>query len=223
MTRTVDLEGLDALLAEGATVVDVLPKAHFDDAHIPGARSIPLTQMDDAAVEQLDRSSPIVVYCFDYQCDLSPRAAARLEDMGFADVRDFSAGLAAWTSDGRPTTGAIGDHDRIAPHVRRDVPRCGPDATIADVRAAIGEWELCAVVNDEEVLLGIVRADATSMPSDLAVRDVLVPGPGTVRPDARVPDMADQLDGDHLDHVLVSTYDGRLVGLLRRADLDAGR
>jgi rhodanese-related sulfurtransferase len=223
MTNAVDLGGLDELVAAGATVVDVLPKAHYDDEHIPGAHSIPLVTMDEGAVEGLDRAAPIVVYCFDYQCDLSPRAAARLRDLGFTDVHDFAPGLAAWTSDGRATAGAIGDQDRIMPLVRRDVPRADPNATVGDIKALIGDWELCAVVDDDGVLLGIVRADASTMDPDLPVRDVLVAGPGTVRPDTRVRELAEQLDGDHLDHTLVSTYGGRLIGLLRRADLDAGR
>jgi arabinose-5-phosphate isomerase len=138
-------------------------------------------------------------------------------------VYDFVAGFAAWVSDGRPTEGAVGDRDRIGSLVRRDLPRFEPSLTIEDMRSRIGGWELGAVVDDAGVLLGIVRADALSLASDLRARDVLVPGPGTVRPDARVPDLAEQLDRDHLDHVVVTTFDGHLIGLLRRGDLDAGR
>ena len=36
----------------------------------------------------MDRARPTVVYCFDTQCDLSGRAAARLEQLGFAEVYD---------------------------------------------------------------------------------------------------------------------------------------
>src|SRR5262245_29615419 len=188
MNAAVDLEGLDELVAKGATVLDVLPEAEFRSNHIPGAKNLPLTQMTLDAVGGLDRDTPVVVYCFDYQCDLSPRAAARLRDLGFAEVYDFAAGFAAWAADGRATEGAEGDRDRIGPHVRRDLPRIGPDDSLASARAALGEWELGAVVDDEGVLLGIVRTDALGIGDELRVRDVIVPGPGTVRPDARVPD-----------------------------------
>jgi rhodanese-related sulfurtransferase len=223
MTTTVDLDGLDALVRNGAVVIDVLPASTYADVHVPGARNIPLTELDDSATSDLDRSTPVVVYCFDYQCDLSPRAAARLESLGFEHVADFVSGRAAWTADGRPTEGEIGDRDRISGCVRRDVPRCGPDATATDARALIGDWELCAVVDSEGILLGVVRADALEGADNLAVRDLLLPGPGTVRPDARVTEMAEQLDRDRLEHVLVTTFGGRLIGLLRRSDLDADR
>jgi len=223
MRTTVDLDGLDALVEHGAVVVDVLPAATYAEVHLPGARNIPLADLDEAAVAGLDRSAAVVVYCFDYQCDLSPRAAARLESLGFTDVADFVAGRAAWTADGRPTQGEIADRDRILPRVRQDVPRCPPDATLAVARSAIGEWELCCVVDDDGVLLGIVRSDALVGPGELPLRDLVVTGPGTVRPDARVTEMAEQLDRDRLDHVLVTSFSGRLIGLLRRSDLDGDR
>jgi rhodanese-related sulfurtransferase len=223
MTTTVDLDGLDELVRNGAVVIDVLPASTYTDVHVPGARNIPLTELDESATSDLDRSTPVVVYCFDYQCDLSPRAAARLESLGFEHVADFAAGRAAWSADGRPTEGEIGDRDRIIDRVRRDVPRSDPDASVADVRKSIGDWELCAVVDSDGILLGVIRADALEGSEHLAARDLLVPGPGTVRPDARVTEMAEQLDRDRLEHVLVTTFGGRLIGLLRRSDLDADR
>jgi rhodanese-related sulfurtransferase len=223
MPTAIDIHELDELLASGATILDVLPEPEYRSNHLPGARNVPLAQMTADAIAGLDPRAPTVVYCFDYQCDLSPRAAARLEDLGFSQVYDFAAGFAAWVSDGRPTEGAIGDRDRVGPLVRRDLPRFAPDRTTEELRSQIGQWELAAVVDDAGVLLGIVRADALTSSRALRARDLIVPGPGTVRPDARVPDMARQLDRDHLDHTLVTTYDGRLIGLLRRGDLDVGR
>jgi rhodanese-related sulfurtransferase len=52
------------LLAEGAQLVDVLPSEEYEDEHIPGATSIPLREIDQA-VSRLDRTRPVVVYCFD--------------------------------------------------------------------------------------------------------------------------------------------------------------
>jgi len=53
------------LLAEGAQLVDVLPTREHDDEHLPGAISIPLRRMDAEATAGLDRSRPVIVYCFD--------------------------------------------------------------------------------------------------------------------------------------------------------------
>jgi rhodanese-related sulfurtransferase len=217
----VDVDGLQQLIASGATVIDVLPEETYADEHLPGAVNIPLTSLDDDAVADLDPSRPVVVYCFDHQCDLSPRAAARLVALGFTDVYDFVAGRAAWTSAGLPTEGAVGDRDRIGPFVHCEVPRCALQSTVGDVRSVIGDWELCVVVDDDDVVLGEVRADALGQPADLPISAVLLSGPGTVRLDARVRDLAAQLDRDHLARILVTTFDGRLMGLLRREDLDA--
>ena len=54
------LEGSDAQL------VEVLPRAEYDEEHLPGAVKLPLKQLDpQTAVETLDASRPVVVYCWD--------------------------------------------------------------------------------------------------------------------------------------------------------------
>ena len=55
------------LHGEGAQFVEVLGKAEFDAEHLPGAVHIPLRRLDRDAPGSLDRSRPVVVYCWDYQ------------------------------------------------------------------------------------------------------------------------------------------------------------
>lgn len=57
--------GTAYLLEWGAALVEVLPRAEFDEEHLPGARSIPLRSLDVGAVEGLDRATPVIVYCWD--------------------------------------------------------------------------------------------------------------------------------------------------------------
>jgi len=46
------------------TIVDVLPRESYVEAHIPGAINIPLEQLRDHAQEQLpDHAADIAVYC----------------------------------------------------------------------------------------------------------------------------------------------------------------
>ncbi len=52
---------------EGAQLVEVLPKAEYEDRHIQGAINIPLKQLDHNSVSGLDNERPTVVYCHDYQ------------------------------------------------------------------------------------------------------------------------------------------------------------
>jgi len=53
------------LVAEGAQLVDVLPKASFDESHLPGAIHLPLRKIDAGARSALDPRRPVVVYCWD--------------------------------------------------------------------------------------------------------------------------------------------------------------
>ncbi len=54
-------------MAEGAQLVDVLPSEQYVDAHVPGAISLPLWDMDRRAVGRLKRTRPVIVYCHDAQ------------------------------------------------------------------------------------------------------------------------------------------------------------
>jgi rhodanese-related sulfurtransferase len=65
MPESIDLKGLERLLAQGAQLVEVLPPAEYAEEHIPGAINIPLKSLDATSVMQLDRQAPVVVYCHD--------------------------------------------------------------------------------------------------------------------------------------------------------------
>jgi rhodanese-related sulfurtransferase len=64
VARQVDRDEVRRLVREGAQLVEVLPETDFEEEHLPGAINIPLTQLGDRAHE-LDRSRPVIVYCFD--------------------------------------------------------------------------------------------------------------------------------------------------------------
>ncbi|MDQ4129421.1 MAG: rhodanese-like domain-containing protein [Actinomycetota bacterium] len=52
----------------GAQVAEVLPRAEYEWAHLPGAVHLPLKRFSlEAATTQLRRDRPVVVYCHDYQ------------------------------------------------------------------------------------------------------------------------------------------------------------
>ncbi|MDA8295242.1 MAG: rhodanese-like domain-containing protein [Actinomycetota bacterium] len=53
------------LVAEGAQLVEVLSEAEYDEEHLPGAVNVPLRLLDQAAIGGLDRSRPVIVYCWD--------------------------------------------------------------------------------------------------------------------------------------------------------------
>ena len=55
------------LVAIGAQLVDVLPRAEYDAEHIAGAISIPLKTLDRETTARLDVSRPAITYCWDLQ------------------------------------------------------------------------------------------------------------------------------------------------------------
>jgi Mg/Co/Ni transporter MgtE len=100
------------------------------------------------------------------------------------------------------------------------VPRCGLNERIDEVRKLVSPagWNACVVVNEEEVVFGLLRDDELASGGHQPVEAVMRPGPSTFRPHVPIQQMADYM----VDHDLVSspitTSDGRLVGLLRVED-----
>jgi rhodanese-related sulfurtransferase len=62
---TIDLGELRGLLAEGAQVVEVLPREEYDELHLPGAINLPLKELNAESARQLDPGRDVVVYCWD--------------------------------------------------------------------------------------------------------------------------------------------------------------
>src|SRR5438128_716611 len=113
---------------------------------------------------------------------MSPRAAWRLESIGFEQVYDYVAGKADWGSFGLPLEGTKGP--RAGEHVRTDVPTCRLGERLAEVRArvrAVG-WDTCIVVNDAGVVLGRLGRGALASEDDVAAEQAMTAGPSTVRP-----------------------------------------
>ena len=67
MPTSAGREDVRRLQAEGALVVEALPRREYDWKHILGAISLPLEEMSEEAVARLDRGQPVVTYCHDFQ------------------------------------------------------------------------------------------------------------------------------------------------------------
>jgi rhodanese-related sulfurtransferase len=66
MVNEIGREEVERLLAQGAQLVDVLPREQYEEEHIPGALSAPLSHLQQE-VGRLQRSRAIIVYCYDSQ------------------------------------------------------------------------------------------------------------------------------------------------------------
>jgi len=81
-------------------VVDVRPRKEFAAGHIPGALSIPLSELG-GRIAELPRSSEIVAYCRGPYCVLAPQAIEMLRQAGIR-ARRLEEGLPEWRLAGLP-------------------------------------------------------------------------------------------------------------------------
>jgi Mg/Co/Ni transporter MgtE len=121
---------------------------------------------------------------------------------------------------GLPTEGRNAAVPRAGDVAQRDAPTCGIDERIGNVRerVAAAGWDACVVVNETRVVLGMLRAEDLAKGIDEPVEQVMRPGPSTVRPYVAIEEMVHHMIHHGLASSLVTTSDGRLVGLLRVED-----
>jgi rhodanese-related sulfurtransferase len=207
------------LLEEDAQLVDVLPAEEYEAEHIAGAISLPLKELNPETTARLDPNRPVIVYCYDYQCDMSPRAAWRLESLGFNQVFDYVASKADWFASGLPREGRDASIPRAGDAADPDVPTCLLPEHVSEVRARVQRsgWDSCVVVNTERVVLGRVRGAALDASDETPIEQVMEEGPTTIRPDTRLEDILERMRTRNVESIVVTTLDGRLVGVLKRA------
>jgi rhodanese-related sulfurtransferase len=83
-------------------LVDVRQPKEYEKEHIPGAKLIPLSQLEDN-LDQLDPKKPTLVHCA--IGGRSKIAAHKLADNGFEEVYNMSGGIKAWN--GEKTSGPV--------------------------------------------------------------------------------------------------------------------
>ena len=85
---------LDKVRSGDVVLLDVRPAAEFRVAHIPGARSVPLEELQ-ARIRELPRDKDIVAYCRGPFCLMSESAVALLKNHGFR-ARKSAEGVPEW-------------------------------------------------------------------------------------------------------------------------------
>lgn len=97
----VERAGLLQSLSSGEVVVlDVRPVAEFEAGHIPGARSVPLSELD-VFISTLKKNLDVVVYCRGAYCLLAYDAVKSLNKKGFK-ARRLQEGMLEWRLAGLP-------------------------------------------------------------------------------------------------------------------------
>jgi CBS domain-containing protein len=154
---------------------------------------------------------------------MSPRAAWRLESLGFTEVYDYTVGKLDWMAAGLPTEGTNAGLPRAGTLARKDTPTCGLEENLGAVRDrvhALG-WDAVVVVNQERIVFGLLRAKELALDGDQPIAKAMRPGSSTFRPYVLAKEMAHAMVEHKLESSPITTSDGRLVGLLLQKDVVA--
>ncbi|SEK60976.1 rhodanese-like domain-containing protein [Nonomuraea pusilla] len=222
MAVVVDRAAVGELLEGGrAQLVEVLPRAEYDWAHLPGAVNLPLKELDGSAAGGLDRDRPVVVYCHDWLCDLSPRAARRLERLGLPEVYDYAAGKMDWIAGALPYEGHAA---LVLQAVRRDPVVADLEDPLQEVadRLIADPAGVAVVVDRDGVVEGLVGPrELKDAEPGVRAGQAMRFGVTTVRPSEELEGLGRRMERARVRHVVVTRPDGTLVGLYGLGDLRA--
>lgn len=161
---------------------------------------------------------------------MSPRAACRLESLGFTQVYDYTTGLADWTANGLPTEGTLvgvsregvvcRDALRVRDAVRSDIVTCRLEDTLGAVneRLRSAGQRQCVVTSEDGVVLGRLRGDELAGDPQASAEAVMESGPSTIRPDVSLAEFTKHMSAKEVGSVLVTASTGHLIGILFRKE-----
>ena len=198
-----------------AQLVEVLPAEEYRKEHLPRAVNIPLQTLTPENTKHLRKDQAVIVYCANYQCDLSARAAWRLESMGFQEVYRYTPGKEDWVAAGFETEGANASRPRLQQYVKTNVQTCLLRDRMQEVQNRRGTNDVCIVLNDRNIVMGIIQGDAWNANPLSRAADVMDPGPRTYRPNDDPKEIVKELKKEERENAIVTTSDGELIGLLR--------
>lgn len=99
--------------------------------------------------------------------------------------------------------------------IDRQVPTCGVNDSIEEAKSRAEKlgFRICAVVNKEGILLGLLKEEDWRNDPAMAAEKVMNPGPTTLRPSYLVDDAAELLAKRKQDAILVTSSAGKLMGI----------
>ena len=93
MPGRVSPEEAKRLVANGARLIDVRTPAEFAEKHIPGAKNIPIGELDHRLAELEPKDAPVVLYC--RSGSRSSSGVRLLEKRGFTRIYNLGA-MSQW-------------------------------------------------------------------------------------------------------------------------------
>ena len=133
-------------------------------------------------------------------------------------------GKADWRAHGLPVEGEHADLPTAGGVARDDVVTCRLDDPVGPIaeRVAPSPYGFALVTTEDGILLGRLRASVMrDAPAEATAEAIMEPGPTTVRADTLAADLAQRLTERDLKTAIVTTPEGRLIGVVTRTDLEA--
>jgi rhodanese-related sulfurtransferase len=96
----------------GFVLLDTRSAQAWEQGHVPGAIHLPGHEISAGAAGELDRSVPVVTYCWGPGCNGATRAALALALLGYR-VREMLGGFEYWAREGLPIETAEGVHSPV--------------------------------------------------------------------------------------------------------------
>ena len=121
-------------------IVDVSPM--YDQGHLPGAVSAPLSSLDSIAANW-DPESEYLVYC--HSREASEQGAQTLADAGFGGVYRLAGEYGGWVDTGLPVD--TGSYMEVAPDLASRMIDLNPELVVVDVSPLYADGHLPGAVH----------------------------------------------------------------------------
>jgi hypothetical protein len=126
-----------------------------------------------------------------------------------------------WFAAGLPREGSAASRDTIGDLVHADAPTACPGDAADGLEERLGDWDICVVVNDDRVVLGIATAPMLAAADGPPIAHVMKEAPITHRPDTSTDEVVDWLrKQDEQTYVVVTDPGGHLLGAMDGSELD---
>ncbi len=83
-------------------LIDARDPADYEKDHLPGARSLLLSDIEKYAGRILEKDRDIVVYSNDINCPASGLVSKKLDEMGYGPVYNYDPSYGEWAEKGFP-------------------------------------------------------------------------------------------------------------------------
>lgn len=131
-------------------------------------------------------------------------------------------GKVDWLAHALPVEGESPDAPIAGRAMRGDAALCRPTDRVSDVRESImrSPYPFALLTSDDGTLLGRAPSSALDPESDSPVWEVAEPGPKTFRPHAAAEKVAGVLADLGLRWAIITTPEGRFLGVASREELE---